>query len=354
MNLARPVEVDSAPAAVSQLGDVAAAFFLGYAEGSWSFSMKDADTNAPGHTIRALSDPVDPDPAAWVHLVGVCDDAAQQIRLYVDGERTDVVSFTGTWQAEGPLTVGRAQAHGAAADFWPGVVDDLRVFSIALDDAQVRKEHDDRRPASPPPAIPTGPAGFVCPSAGGACLGPLEAGTYTTTVFSPAITYTVPQGWANGEDLLGNFLLQLEDDPRYLGIYRNVAAPFECEERPDPGVDRSVYALSNWLSDHPGLETSKPAPVSVGGLDGVYLDISLAGSWTTTCPFSAGQPVVPFIVGGDPSSLHHVILPGFQERLYLLAHEDGNVAIEVGPEGGSLEEYLEEVAPIIQSLRFAA
>jgi hypothetical protein len=38
----------------------------------------------------------------------------------------------------------------------------------------------------------------------------------------------------NGEDLPGNFLLQLNVDPRYVGIHRNVAASFECEERPDP------------------------------------------------------------------------------------------------------------------------
>jgi hypothetical protein len=349
VNLARPADY---AAAVSQLSDVALTFYLGYAEGSWSFGMKDADTNAPGHTFRASSAPADPDPSAWVHLVGVYDDAAQQIRLYVDSERVAEVSFTATWQADGPLTVGRAQAHGAPADFWPGAVEDLRLYSIAIDDTQVQTEYEDHRPASPPPAIPVAPAGFVC-SHGGACLGPLDAGTYATQIFSPAITYTVPDGWTNGEDLLGNFLLQLEGDPRYLGIYRNVAVPFECEEKPDPSVDQSIEALSSWLTEHPGLQTTEPIRVSVGGLDGVYLDISLASSWTTTCPFSEGQPVVPFIIGGDPSSLHHVILPGFEVRLYLLEYEDGNVAIEVGPEGGSLEEYLEEVAPIIESLQFA-
>jgi hypothetical protein len=39
-----------------------------------------------------------------------------------------------------------------------------------------------------------------------------------TVTFSPAITYTVPAGWTNGEDLPGNFLLQLDHDPRYVGI----------------------------------------------------------------------------------------------------------------------------------------
>ena len=48
-----------------------------------------------------------------------------------------------------------------------------------------------------------------------------------------------------------------------------------------------------------------------------------------------------------------MILPGFEERLYLLEFEGGNIAIEVGPEGESLEDYLGEVMPIIDSLQFA-
>jgi hypothetical protein len=203
---------------------------------------------------------------------------------------------------------------------------------------------------APPP-----PVEIDCPNShGGNCLGPIPAGTYTTTTFQPSITYTVADGWINGEDLPGNFLLQLDGDPRYVGIYRNIAAPFECEEHPDPDVDRSVEAISNWLTSHPGLVTTEPQAISIGGLDGVYVDISLDPSWTTTCPYSGGEPIVPFIIGGGPSSLHHVILPGFQERLYLLEADGGNVAIEVGPEGDSLPEYLELVEPIIDSLQFTS
>src|SRR6266550_6198677 len=47
-----------------------------------------------------------------------------------------------------------------------------------------------------------------CPNGnGGKCLGPVEAGTYSTVEFRPQITYRVPSGWANYEDLPGNFLL---------------------------------------------------------------------------------------------------------------------------------------------------
>ncbi len=198
----------------------------------------------------------------------------------------------------------------------------------------------------------------ACPNPhGGTCLGPLPAGTFTTTTFSPAITYTVPTGWTNGEDLPGNFLLQLAGDARYVGIYRDANAPYKCEEHPDPDVGQSVADYTRWLRRHPLLHVTKPRPVTVGGLHGVVMDISKApGTKGKGCTFGENTGAVAFIVGGrGPASLHHVILdePGFKERLYLLRYKRGNVAIEVGPEGTSLDAYLREVTPIIQSLRFA-
>lgn len=194
-----------------------------------------------------------------------------------------------------------------------------------------------------------------CPNPhGGVCRGPLAAGSYSTASFSPAISYTVPDGWTNLEDLPGNFLLQKPGDDRYLGIYQHVRAPAECEEAWADGVGGRVDDLVTWYTTHPGLVTTTPEEVIVGGLTGVFLDISLDSSWDVTCPFSEEQPVVPFIIGNGTSLVHHVILPGFEARLFLLEWNGGNVAIEVGPEGTSLDDYLTEVLPIVESMDFAA
>jgi hypothetical protein len=195
----------------------------------------------------------------------------------------------------------------------------------------------------------------TCPNShGGACLGSLDAGSYATSTFNPQITYTVPEGWANLEDLPGNFLLQKTNDLRYLGVYQNVRAPAECAEAWAEGVEGGVADLTEWYTTHPGLTTTEPEAVTIGGLDGVFIDISLEPSWNVTCPYSQGQPVVPFIIGNGTSELHHVILPGFEERLYLLEWNQGNVAIEVGSEGQPLDQYLTEVLPIIESLNFGS
>jgi hypothetical protein len=197
----------------------------------------------------------------------------------------------------------------------------------------------------------------ACPNPeGGTCLGALAPGTYKTRSFSPGITYAVPVGWINQEDLPGNFQLLLEGDDRFIGIYQNANAPDGCEEHPDPDVSQKVSDYTRWLRRNPLLHVTKPRRISVGGLHGVVMDISKApGTKGMGCTYDAFTGNAPFIIGGrGPAGLHHVIMdaPGWEERLYLLRYGTGNVAIEIGPEGDSLDEYLEKVAPILRSLRF--
>ncbi|MGB7980946.1 MAG: LamG domain-containing protein [Candidatus Nanopelagicales bacterium] len=141
--------------AVSQLGTTAAAFYLGVAENEWAFSMKDADSNEPGHTIRAAAGTATSGADTWVHLVGVHNQQANQIELYVDGRPAARTAFSAPWLADGPLTIGRSQAHGAPADFWPGAIADVTIYTTPLTEAQVADLTDRTRPTGPPPTAPT-------------------------------------------------------------------------------------------------------------------------------------------------------------------------------------------------------
>lgn len=130
----------------------------------WSFSVKNADTNDPGHTIRPSAGTADPNPRLWRHLVGVYDQEAKQIRLYIDGEPEGVADYPDpTWKAAGSLTIGRTQAHSEMSDFWPGAVPDVRTFSSALSEDSVRELTDRARPASSPPLLPDEPPSALLP-----------------------------------------------------------------------------------------------------------------------------------------------------------------------------------------------
>jgi hypothetical protein len=142
-------------AAVSQAGVEAGAFFLGIANGTWDFTMKDADTNLPGHSIRAAAPARLVDLDRWVHLVGVHDRDNGEIRLYVDGKVAGSIAFDAPWQAEGELTIGRAQAHFAPADFWPGSIASVAIYAEAITVEQVRSIQDATTPTEGPPGAPS-------------------------------------------------------------------------------------------------------------------------------------------------------------------------------------------------------
>jgi hypothetical protein len=182
----------------------------------------------------------------------------------------------------------------------------------------------------------------TCPNPGGGrCLGTLAAGTYRTTLFRPAIGYTVTDGWSNFEDTPGNFLLVPPwgslpgvnaGTSDYVGIYMRVAAARSpgCAPGPSRTVGRSARAISTWIGRNRGLVVSRRASVSVGGLHGFVIDIQMRTSWKKTCPYSGGLPVVQLISGVSPSHLDHGIGPRpMKMRLYLLNFNRGALAIEL-------------------------
>ena len=203
----------------------------------------------------------------------------------------------------------------------------------------------------------------VCPNdaEGGACLGQLSAGTYHTTVFSPAITYRVTDGWQNFEDTPGNFLLvppgqSLEgvnaQTSDFIGVYSAVAAAAQdCSEEAAPNVPETPAAIARWMTRLPGADTTTPQPVEVGGLRGVVLDLSMAKGWKKTCSWAGDTPVVLLIVGVPPSSLTHGLIPGSAFRLYLLRHGNNTLAIEVDDEPGG--DHLADYAAVAKQIEFA-
>ncbi len=185
-------------------------------------------------------------------------------------------------------------------------------------------------------AEPTRPP---CPSRhGGACLGPLEPGTYETFKFLTPITYTVPVGWANFEDFRGNFLLIPPGGSNdgvdagtsdYIGIYHGVeVADAACRAAPEPGIGRSPSAMLAALATRPGLAVTEPEPVAIGGLEGLSADIRLVEGWEATCP-GAPFPMVPLTFGVGPADLEHSQIPMMTTRLSILELGDTNIVIEI-------------------------
>ncbi|WP_327587298.1 RICIN domain-containing protein [Nonomuraea sp. NBC_00507] len=120
--------------AVSQDGTSVGGFNFGYqppGDGNvWALELRNQDGYVAGAKSRASA------PATlntWTHLVGVRDVGANQIRLYVNGQLAGTAAYTYRWNATGPLTIARTLWQGTPADFWPGQIDDVRIWNRVLD-----------------------------------------------------------------------------------------------------------------------------------------------------------------------------------------------------------------------------
>ena len=213
----------------------------------------------------------------------------------------------------------------------------------------------------PPSPEPSAPAGSPTPRPPffnpgcGACLGYITAGTYTSAQFTVPTTFTVPAEWTNYGDTSDYLLLnppgQTGED--YIGVFWNIfALSQDCLGTRDHGVGQTAKELADWMARLPGLKTGGAQPVSIGGLDGFYVDISVDPTWTRTCQWDLTKPSVD-LIGGN-WGMYHAITANGQARYYFLDAGTHPIAIEVQytPRSRTFDEYLAWVSPVIESMQF--
>jgi hypothetical protein len=98
----------------------------------------------------------------------------------------------------------------------------------------------------------------------------LRPGEYRSVKFEPPLSFRVGKGWWSGEQELPDFMqLASQERTAYLR-FANI------EEVYKPGTQDVVEApqdLVGWLQDHPDLKSGKPEPITVGGVEGVQIDL---------------------------------------------------------------------------------
>jgi hypothetical protein len=98
----------------------------------------------------------------------------------------------------------------------------------------------------------------------------LRPGEYRSEEFEPSLSFHVGKGWANSEQELPDFIeLAWQEQPGYLR-FANINEVYK------PGTQDVVEApedLVGWLQDHPDLKTGEPEPITVGGIEGVQIDV---------------------------------------------------------------------------------
>jgi hypothetical protein len=136
------VKLDQAGATytvLSQDGRNICGFCLQYQEesGRWVFVLPRSDGSPPSgfDAVVSTSAPV---PGTWTHLAGVYDAAAAKVRLYVDGVLAGEQARAASWQATGPLQIGRERLNGNLGHYLDGMIDEVRVYNRAISADEVR------------------------------------------------------------------------------------------------------------------------------------------------------------------------------------------------------------------------
>jgi hypothetical protein len=98
----------------------------------------------------------------------------------------------------------------------------------------------------------------------------LRPGEYHSVKFKPPLSFEVGKGWSNNTDQLSDYIELGQQGEIGQLHFANVKEVFK------PGTTHVVDApkdLVGWLQQHPYLKTSKPQPVTVGGLKGEQLEV---------------------------------------------------------------------------------
>lgn len=154
------VSVDGAGTSKFRLGHVADQDQLN--PGVWLFEMPESNEPGAPVTKAAVSTlPSEVGTDTWVHLAGVYDKQANKLWLYVNGTRKGDGTLLTPWQATGGLQIGRGKdATGAPGQYWPGKVDEVRLYNGRLDDDRVSNLYHSYPALGGTPALPTANAGY--------------------------------------------------------------------------------------------------------------------------------------------------------------------------------------------------
>ncbi|WP_330290038.1 LamG-like jellyroll fold domain-containing protein [Streptomyces sp. NBC_00576] len=125
----------------SQIGSVVTGPELYYSSSydRWVFNQHSADT-ADSTVVRALQpEGTTAYGGEWTHLVGVQDTVADKLSLYVNGTLAGTTALPSTWYAGGAVQIGASAYQGVPTSFFPGQIDDVRLFDRPVSAGEVQQ-----------------------------------------------------------------------------------------------------------------------------------------------------------------------------------------------------------------------
>ena len=120
----------------------------------------------------------------------------------------------------------------------------------------------------------------------------LRPGTYRSEEFKPSLSFHVGKGWSSAPLEASDVLQITRGQTAGLG-FGNVQEVYKPTRAGTPNVVDAPKDMVGWFQQHPYLQTSKPEPVTVGGVKGVQFDVVVGDrpqTYIGTCTSVVGNP----------------------------------------------------------------
>jgi hypothetical protein len=120
----------------------------------------------------------------------------------------------------------------------------------------------------------------------------LRPGTYRSEEFKPSLSFRVGKGWSSAPLEASDVLQITRGQTAGLG-FLNVQEVYKPTKTGTPNVVDAPKDMVGWQQQHPYLQTSKPEPVTVGGVKGLQFDVVVGDrpqNYIPICTSIVGNP----------------------------------------------------------------
>jgi hypothetical protein len=183
----------------------------------------------------------------------------------------------------------------------------------------------------------------------------LHPGTYRSEEFKPSLSFKVGKGWSSsplGE--ASDFLEITRGQTRGMN-FANVQEVYKPTKTGGANLVDAPKNIDGWLQQHPYLQTSKPEPVTVGGVKGVEFDVGvgdLPKGYNPTCSSIIGDPncvdLVRLSTGGSL-----FVAEGYPVRVIVLEDLEGEtVTIGFFSPASTFDEFAPKAQKVIDTVKW--
>jgi hypothetical protein len=183
----------------------------------------------------------------------------------------------------------------------------------------------------------------------------LRPGTYRSEEFKPSLSFHVGKGWSSSP-LEASDILEITRGQTTGMNFTNVQEVYKPTKTGSANVVDAPKDMVGWLQQHPYLQTSKPEPVTVGGVKGLQFDVvpgDLPKGYNPTCSSIIDNPNCVDLVRLSTGE-QLFVAEGYPVRVIVLEDVEGEtVTIGIFSPASEFEEFVPEAQKVIDTVKWS-